>query len=140
MVTFKDGTTTLGSAPLDATAHATISTASLAKGNHVITASYAGDGNFTGSNSIVYGQTITGSAATLRLADVLPGAVSAAPATSGKSAITPATVHGVLANSDSATSHVDAFFALASRLNRRISRAASLHMLIAGDDDASAIS
>jgi hypothetical protein len=138
MVTFKDGTTTLGSAPLDATAHATISTASLAKGNHVITASYVGDGNFTGSNSIVYGQTITGPAVALQLADVLPGAVPAAPATAGKSPIPPVAV--TRGSSDSATVHVDSFFALAAKIHRRVSHAAITHVLSSGDEDSFTIS
>jgi hypothetical protein len=53
-VTFKDGSTVLGTAPVsvsDGTATATFSTSSLSVGTHVITAIYNGDGNFLGSAS-----------------------------------------------------------------------------------------
>jgi hypothetical protein len=63
VVTFKEGTVTLGSGTLDATVHATMTTASLAVGNHAITAVYGGDGNFTGSTAPVYGEKITSSSA-----------------------------------------------------------------------------
>jgi hypothetical protein len=45
-VTFLDGTATLGSATLDATGHATLSTSSLTVGSHSIQASYSGDTNW----------------------------------------------------------------------------------------------
>jgi sugar lactone lactonase YvrE len=50
-VVFKDGTTTLSTVTLDASATATYSTSTLAVGTHSITASYGGDTNFTGSQS-----------------------------------------------------------------------------------------
>jgi Pro-kumamolisin, activation domain/Bacterial Ig-like domain (group 3)/FG-GAP-like repeat len=46
IVTFYAGTTSLGSAPLDGTGVASISTASLPAGTASVTASYLGDGNF----------------------------------------------------------------------------------------------
>jgi hypothetical protein len=49
-VTFKDGGTLLATQTLDATGRATLSTASLAVGSHVITASYNGDLSFLGSS------------------------------------------------------------------------------------------
>ncbi|HEY7157593.1 MAG TPA: Ig-like domain repeat protein [Gemmataceae bacterium] len=49
-VTFVDGTTTLGTAPLDANGNAALTTSSLALGSHNITATYGGDSNFTGSS------------------------------------------------------------------------------------------
>jgi N-acetylneuraminic acid mutarotase len=49
-VTFKDGATTLGTGTLSA-GTATFTTASLAVGAHAITATYAGDSNFTASTS-----------------------------------------------------------------------------------------
>lgn len=49
-VTFMDGATTLGSAPLSA-GTATFSTSSLGAGNHTITAVYGGDANFSTSTS-----------------------------------------------------------------------------------------
>src|SRR5262249_5056131 len=42
-VTFFDGATALGSAPLDAGGHARLTTAALAPGGHAITATYGGD-------------------------------------------------------------------------------------------------
>lgn len=59
MVTFFDGATRLGTGTLDGTAHATFSTAALAVGNHVITASYGGGGSFLGSTSLGYGEPIS---------------------------------------------------------------------------------
>jgi len=55
-VTFKDGKKTLGSVnvtTVDGVTTATLTTAKLAVGEHTITASYAGDGNFTGSSGNV---------------------------------------------------------------------------------------
>jgi hypothetical protein len=49
-VTFNDGGVVLATRTLDATGRATLSTASLAVGNHVITASYSGDQSFLGSS------------------------------------------------------------------------------------------
>ena len=50
-VTFKDITTVLGTATLNSAGQATFSTTALAVGTHAITASYAGDTNFSGSFS-----------------------------------------------------------------------------------------
>jgi hypothetical protein len=50
-VTFMDGTTNLGSGPLDATGKATFQTASLAVGPQTVTAVYAGDNYFLTSTS-----------------------------------------------------------------------------------------
>jgi ELWxxDGT repeat protein len=50
-VIFTDGTATVGTATLSGAGMTTFSTASLAVGPHSITASYGGDGNYTGSNS-----------------------------------------------------------------------------------------
>jgi sugar lactone lactonase YvrE len=51
IVTFLDGSTTLGTGTLNATGVATIATAALASGSYTIAASYAGDANFTGATS-----------------------------------------------------------------------------------------
>jgi ELWxxDGT repeat protein len=56
-VTFKDGTTMLGSGTLNGGV-ATFSTASLATGNHAITASYGGDADFTAGTSPAFGQVV----------------------------------------------------------------------------------
>ena len=50
-VTFKDGSTTLGTGTLNGSGEATNTASGLALGNHSITASYAGDGSFAPSTS-----------------------------------------------------------------------------------------
>src|SRR5205814_1339246 len=49
--TYFDGRTYRGSAPLDSTGQATLSTATLSVGNHNITVNYSGDSNFTGGSA-----------------------------------------------------------------------------------------
>lgn len=56
-VTFQDGGTTLGTAPLSG-GQATYTTRALATGSHAIVAVYAGDVNFTGSTSAPWTQTV----------------------------------------------------------------------------------
>ena len=51
IVSFEDGTSILGTAPLDGSGTAIYSTSALAVGNHSITAAYGGDTNFVTSNS-----------------------------------------------------------------------------------------
>jgi hypothetical protein len=62
-VTFKDGTTTMGSAALSG-GQATFSTSTLSIGSHSIAAVYGGDANFTGSTSAIFTQTISAGAST----------------------------------------------------------------------------
>jgi len=50
VVTFTDGLTTLGSAPLDRSGTATFSTTALSAGTHMLTAIYGGDANVNGSS------------------------------------------------------------------------------------------
>jgi len=50
-VVFYDGTTQIGSALLDATGHASISTSGFAIGSHALSVSYLGDNNYTGSSA-----------------------------------------------------------------------------------------
>jgi hypothetical protein len=57
-VTFLDGTTTLGTTSLDSAGSATFTTMTLAVGTHQITAQYAGDTIYLGSNSSILSQTI----------------------------------------------------------------------------------
>ena len=65
-VTFFDGTTSLGTDPLNASGVATLSTSAFAVGSHSITASYAGDTNFSGSTSNVVAEVVlTPSVATM---------------------------------------------------------------------------
>jgi ELWxxDGT repeat protein len=59
-VTFLNGNTVLGTANLDATGKATLSTSTLSLGAHSITAVYGGDTASAGGNSAVLHQTITG--------------------------------------------------------------------------------
>ena len=51
IVTFFDNGVALASADLDASGQATLTLASLAAGDHVLTASYDGEGGFQGSSS-----------------------------------------------------------------------------------------
>ncbi|MBI2828240.1 MAG: Ig-like domain repeat protein, partial [Acidobacteria bacterium] len=57
-VTFKDGTTTLGTGTLNGSGQATFTTTGLSVGTRSITAEYAGDGNFTASTSNVLEQQV----------------------------------------------------------------------------------
>jgi hypothetical protein len=57
-VTFLDGTTMLGTAPLDATGHATLAT-TLGAGSHSLTAVFGGDADFAPSTSNAVVQVVT---------------------------------------------------------------------------------
>jgi hypothetical protein len=57
-VTFKDGTTTIGTGTVNASNQAKFTTSTLAIGTHSITAAYAGDNNFTASTSAVLKQVV----------------------------------------------------------------------------------
>jgi hypothetical protein len=57
-VTFKDGSTTLTTALLDANGRASFSTSAMAIGSHSITAVYGGDGKFSTSTSTSLNQTV----------------------------------------------------------------------------------
>ena len=59
-VTFKDGSTTLGTGTLSSTGVATFSTSTLSVGSHAITAVYGGDSNFTTSTSPTLTQVVNG--------------------------------------------------------------------------------
>jgi len=56
-VTFKDGTTVLGTKTLSS-GKATLTTSALAVGKHSITAVYGGNANFNGSTSPAFVQTV----------------------------------------------------------------------------------
>lgn len=58
-VTFMDGFTILGTATLDATGTATLTTQTLKVGSHTMTAVYGGDTNFNGSTSNSVAQSVT---------------------------------------------------------------------------------
>jgi hypothetical protein len=57
-VTFRDGTTGLGSGTLNASGQATFNTSALSVGNHSITAVYDGDTNYVASTSATLTQTV----------------------------------------------------------------------------------
>lgn len=57
-VQFLDGTTLLGTATLDATGAATLSSSTLAVGTHAITVAYLGDDNYSASTSSVLTQSV----------------------------------------------------------------------------------
>jgi hypothetical protein len=57
-VTFKDGTTTLGTTTLNAAGQGTFTTSTLAIGTHPITATYGGSSAFTGSTSAILNQVV----------------------------------------------------------------------------------
>ncbi len=58
-VTFRDGTTVLGTGTLNAASQATLTTSALAIGTHPITATYAGAGSDLGSTSATLNQVVT---------------------------------------------------------------------------------
>jgi hypothetical protein len=152
MVIFKDGANILGKGPLDATQHATLSTTSLALGNHVITAVYSGDGSFNGSTSKGYGQQVKSSVAN-GLAAVgasPPVVVSAfsstavsltnnpvsAPAFSGLApARTPERSRSSVLSVVSPQARVDAFFAEGRNSTRLISPSGKRSRGIMDDDE-----
>ena len=57
-VTFYDGATSIGSAALNSSNQAVLSTSSLTLGTHSIKAVYAGQGNYAGSESSILSQTV----------------------------------------------------------------------------------
>jgi hypothetical protein len=66
-VTFSEGSATLGSAPLDAAGHASLSTGTLSVGSHAITAAYGGDGSNAGSASATLTQAVVAAGTTASL-------------------------------------------------------------------------
>jgi hypothetical protein len=58
-VTFYDGATILGTAPVNAQGVATLTTSTLSVGTHTLKAVYGGDPNYTGSTSATWTQTIS---------------------------------------------------------------------------------
>src|SRR5690242_7554402 len=85
-VTFKDGGTTLGSSPLNASGTATYSISNLATGGHSITAVYDGDTFYAGSTSSGLNQNVTQAGTSTALASNLN------PSTYGQNVMFTATV------------------------------------------------
>jgi hypothetical protein len=73
-VTFKDGSTILGTAPVS-TGSATLSTSALAAGSHAITAVYNGDVAFVGSSSAAVSQVVNPAGSTTVLSSSAKSAV-----------------------------------------------------------------
>jgi ELWxxDGT repeat protein len=71
-VTFKDITTALGTGTLNASGQVTFTTSALSLGTHAITASYAGDNNFTSSVSPIIAEVISSSARAVTVAQAAP--------------------------------------------------------------------
>jgi hypothetical protein len=86
LVTFKDGSTVLGSGTLDGTGQASFSTLAAGTGYHAITAVYQGDPNFTGSTSSPLNQLVNQGATTTLLS------ASASPALAGQPVVLTALV------------------------------------------------
>lgn len=90
-VTFFDGSTSLGDAPLNGRGVATLTTSSLAAGMHALTAVYDGGGLFAGSTSAVLTQTVTAPDFTL---SANPASASVAAGHRAKTTITFSPVGG----------------------------------------------
>ena len=100
-VTFKDGSTTLGTGSLSG-GKATLTTSALTAGGHSITAVYGGDANLTGSTSSAVSQTVNKVANTVTLGS------SANPSAPGQSVtftatVTPGSPTGTVTFKDGAT-------------------------------------
>src|SRR5262249_45541994 len=87
-VIFRDGDAVLGTAPVDANGQATLAPP-LAAGNHTLTASFAGTGNFANSASAAAGVTVSRAATTVALTS------SVNPAATGQAVTFTATVAAV---------------------------------------------
>src|SRR5213080_2802279 len=87
-VTFKDGSSTLGTGTLNSSGQAMFTTSTLAVGPHSITASYGGNANFSGSTSSPLTQTVKNARA--RTTTLVSS--SANPSVSGQSVTFTATV------------------------------------------------
>ena len=84
-VTFRDGATTLGTATIDGSGVASLSSSSLAVGGHTITAQFGGDSSFNASSGTI-AQTVQAANTTLTLA------AAPSPATYGQAVVLTATV------------------------------------------------
>ncbi len=78
-VSFLDGATLLGVAPLDGSGHAAFTTSTLIAGAHAITARYGGDGSFTASTSAALTETVTKASTATALATSVTATVVGQP-------------------------------------------------------------
>jgi hypothetical protein len=98
---FVDGTTTIGTAVLDGTSHATFTTSSLAGGTHAISAAYGASGLFLASNSASINQVVTGGVAPATTSTSLASSLN--PSTVGASVTFTATVTSATAGTITGT-------------------------------------
>ena len=103
-VTFLDGNTVLGTAPVNAAGQAILAV-SLGVGNHALTASFAGSGGFTGSSSAAATVTVNRAATTVALAS------SVNPAVTGQAVTFTATVAAVAPGAGTPTGTVTSSWA-----------------------------
>ena len=87
---FVDGTTTIGTAMLDGTAHATFTTSTLTGGTHSISAAYGANGLYLESSSAAISQVVTGGAAPAATTTVVTSSLN--PSTVGTSVTITASV------------------------------------------------
>lgn len=90
-VTFSEGANVLGTQALGATGVATYATSALLSGSHMITATYAGDGNHAGGSSAALAQVVNGADTTTALTS------SVNPTVFGQSTTITATVTSAIA-------------------------------------------
>ncbi|HEV2492793.1 MAG TPA: Ig-like domain repeat protein [Terriglobia bacterium] len=102
-VTFKDGSTTLGSSALNASGVATLSLSSLTAGGHSITATYGGSASYSGSTSSALNQTVKQAGTTTSLTS------SSNPSNGGQAVTFTATVSPVAPASTTPTGTVTFF-------------------------------
>jgi hypothetical protein len=90
LVTFLDGGTVVGTAPVNAAGQAVLAV-SLGVGDHALTASFAGNGGFTGSNSVAAAVTVNRAATTIALGSSVkrPATGRAVPFTATVAAVKP---------------------------------------------------
>jgi hypothetical protein len=100
-VTFTDGSTTLGTAALDASGTATAGTSALGAGDHAITASYRGDDTFATSSGTLT-QTVNKITTTTTIASPGNPSIAGAPVTY-TATVSPAPDGGTVAFTDAGT-------------------------------------
>lgn len=102
-VSFKDGSTTLGSSALNTSGVAIFATATLAGGMHSITAVYSGDATFNGSTSAALVQTVNPAATTTTLTSS-PNPSAFGASVKFTATVSPATATGTVQFFDGTTS------------------------------------
>jgi hypothetical protein len=80
-VTFRDGSTVLGTSALDASGHATLATTALAAGSHAVSSSYGGDANFSPATSVPVTQMVNQAATTVTVTSSVNPSILGLPVT-----------------------------------------------------------